>query len=718
MAYQVENLIEFDCETTCDLDLTKVGAHRYTRDPSCVCYLINFRIGDWTFTWRLGMPLPLHLIACINRGDYTAAHNREFDVCVWNNHMVPTYGVPPMAIDKGICTAAVAAYNGMPRSLEAVAKVREYPTIKDNVGSQLMKLLMKGKGKRLTQGKTIKNDDGSVFYTFMKGDSPWDIPWVMDRVTSYCEIDTATSSQILKDPWLEPLSPTEYRYWQADCRINWRGAYVNKDFLGKCIDMHQRLMQYYQNKLTVHSQGRIPTAGSDAEVIAEAKYYGYDLAGNNKDTRAAVLADPNVNPQLKYLINVISNLKKTSCSKFYSMRDAICDDGRIRGLMVYFGAMRTGRWASRLIQLQNMTGNADLTDEIYEILFNIINTGDMEGLILLFGWNAMDALSWCIRPTLQAAPGKEIVDADYSAIEARILAWGADETWRIEFFDLKPWTWSETKQLYADQLASGQIKKGQWPFKDGKRFKPDIYIMSFSKAFGVPYQQVTKKQRKIGKILELALGYGGGVGAQLNFGADKLGMSEREMDENKINWRKANAKIKKFWWDMGDAAINAVLYPGRRFAVRDMAEFYVNGPYLHMRLPSGRTLKYYQPSVKYEMTPWADEPRPKLYYWGRKSDEGGKDESKKWCLLDTYGPKLVENWTQAVSRDITANAVHTFDKEGYDTIFHVHDEVVNEEEVGRLPVATMVEMMCWLPPWLKGINITAAGWSGPYFKKD
>lgn len=718
MAYQTTGIIQFDCETTCDLDLTVVGAHKYTRHPSCFCYLITFQIDDWKFTWKPGIPLPFPVIDAINKGQHSSAHNREFDVCVWNNHMVPTYGVPPMKIDAGICTAAVAAFNGMPRALAAVAKVRGYAVQKDYIGGQLMKLMLKGLDTPLKKGMTINNADGTPYYKFHKGDIPGRIDWVRQRVEKYAEIDTEVNGQILKDPWMAPLPNEEYRHWQVDCRINWRGAYINKDFLNKCIQMHQLLTQRFNNMLVVHSQGRIPTAGSDKEVVAEAQRYGYTMTGNNKESRADVLSSKEADPQLKYLINVVNNLRTTSCSKFYSMRDAICDDGRIRGLMVYFGAMRTGRWASRLLQLQNMTGNADLNDDIFDILFDIINRLDVEGLVLLFGWQAMDALSWCIRPCIQAAPGKEIVDADYSAIEARVLAWGAGEQWRIDFFNLRPDTWAETKDLYREQLASGQIKEGKWPYKDGKRFKPDIYIMSYSKAFGVEYQKVTKKQRKIGKVMELALGYFGGVGAMLNFGADKLGMSEREMNDTKNGWRKENAAIKQFWFDMDRAAINAVMYPGREFTVRNMAAFYVNGPYLHMRLPSGRTLKYYEPHLKYEANPWTGDIEPKLYYWGRKSDEGGKDESKKWAELSTYGGKLVENWTQAVSRDITANAIYNLDKEGFATIFHVHDEIVNEEDEGKLPVALMIEIMCRLPMWAAGLPVNAAGWRGLFFKKD
>lgn len=718
MAYQIQKLIEFDCETTSEKDLSVVGAHRYSRDPSTVCYFISFTIGEWKYQWKLGQPIPIYVIQCLNEGYHTSAHNREFDVCIWNNHMVPRYGVPPMPIDGGICTAAVAAYNGMPRQLSAIAKVREYPTKKDSIGSQLMKKMLAGYDVPVKTGFTVKNDDGTPYYKFKKGDNLWRTPWVMDRVGHYADIDVVTNRQILDDPWLEPLSPLEYRYWQVDCRINHRGAYLNTDFLDKCIQMHGLLMQRYQNMLTVHTQGRVPSAGSDKEVMLEAQRYGHTMDGNNKASREDVLTSKESHDQLKYLINIINNLKKTSCSKFYSMRDAICEDGRIRGLMVYFGAMRTGRWAARLVQLQNMTGNADLNEEMYEILFDLINRLDVSGMMLLFGWGAMDALSWCVRPCIQAAPGKELVDADYSAIEARVLAWGAGEQWRIDFFNLKPWTWIETKQLYAEQLASGQIKEGQWPFKDGKRLKPDIYIMSYSSAFGVPYQQVTKKMRKIGKVQELALGYFGGVGAMLNFGADKLGMSEAEMNDTKNNWRKANPAIKQFWFDMDRAAINAVMFPGKSFEVRDKATFYVNGPYLHMRLPSGRTLKYYSPSIKYEQNQWTGEMDPKLYYWGRKSDEGGKDESKKWCELSTYGGKLVENWTQAVSRDITAYAVYNLDKEGYSSIFHVHDEIVNEEDEGYLPVSTMIEIMCDLPSWAVGLPVNAAGWSNKYFMKD
>ena len=724
MAYQMDTVIEADFEVSASVDLTDVGAHRYSRDEKTVCYQAWFSLKHWDsgehieVEWRLGWPMPIIVREALNRGYHLAAHNREFEACIWNNHMVPRHNWPPVPIDSGICTAAVAAANGLPRTLDAVAKVREYPLKKDALGSSIMKAVMRDWRQPATRTNNIREvKGGPVVLAIKKGDVAYDLPGVADRISSYCRDDIRTENQILKDPWMYPLSPTEYRVWQNDCRINWRGAYIDRELLNGCIQTYELLKQHYAMLLMQLSQGRIASAGSDNEVKAEARYYNVVMNNNTVEARNDLIMAADTPEQFRTILRCINGLKKTSCSKFYSMREAICEDGRVRGLLVYAGAARTGRWASRLIQLQNLTGNADLQDSDYEIILEICRARDYKCLIALFGWKAMDALSWAIRPLICAAPGNELCDADYSAIEARVIAWLAGEDWRLEFFNYTPDTWPESRELYHQQLAAGLIKPGQWPKKDGGSFKPDIYIKSYSETFNVPYTQVTKKQRKVGKVEELALGYMGGVGAMLNFGADKLGMSETEMNDVKNAWRDANPAIKSLWFKMEEAAISAVRTPGFEFHVNNIVSFFVNGPYLHMRLPSGRLLHYYQPEVKYELNKWGKW-NDKLYYWGRKSDEGGANEGNKWVQLDTYGGKLTENAVQAIARDLMAGALLRAEANGFNTIFHVHDEIVNEQPEGTSDLKLLIEVMSDNPDWARTMPVTAAGWVGRRFKKD
>lgn len=724
MAYQMQNVLEVDWEVSASVDLTEVGAHRYSRDEKTVCYQAWFSFHHWAtgevveVEWRLGWPMPIAVMECLNRGYHIAAHNREFEACIWNNHMVKVHGWPPIPIDAGICTAAVAAANGLPRTLDAVAKVRAYPIKKDTVGNAVMKVIMRNWGEPLARGATIKEyKDGPVLFKFKKGDVPSAMPEVLDRVSDYCRDDVRSENQILKDEWMYPLSPFEYRVWQNDCRINWRGAYIDRVMLEACIQTYELMKQHYALMLMQLSQGRITSAGADAEVLAEARYYNVPMTNNTIEMRADFIASQQTPEGFKNILRCIGALKKTSCSKFYSMRESICEDGRVRGLMMYCGAARTGRWSSRLIQLQNMTGNADLQDSDYEIILEFCRARDYKGLIALFGWKAMDALSWCIRPLICAAPGMEIADADYSAIEARVIAWLAGEEWRLEFFRFTPETWPEGQALYREQVANGTIRPGQWPIKEGSTFKPDVYVQSYSSAFDVPYQQVTKKQRKVGKIQELALGFQGGEGAMVKFGADKLGMSSDDMNASKNKWREASPNIKALWGKMEEAAINAVLAPGYEYHVNGIVSFFVNGPYLHMRLPSGRLLHYYQPEVKFELNNWGKWAN-KLYYWGRKSDQGGSNEGNKWAQLDTYGGKLTENAVQAIARDLMAAALVRAEANGFNTIFHVHDEMVNEQPEGTTDMKAFIEIMSDSPAWAGDMPVTAAGWIGKRFKKD
>jgi len=719
MAYVTTTLIDADFETTSKCELLDVGAHRYSRDPSTVCYQAWFSFDGIEVEWRLGWPFPPQLQDALNRGYQIAAHNREFEACIWNNLMHPVYGWPKIPIDGGICTAAVAATNGLPRSLDGVAFVRGYPVQKDKLGNAKMKLIMKGYREPLATNvnlKAEKKKEAPVMASYKKGTILWDDPQFMNDVSSYCRDDTRAEKHVLTDPWMYPMRPEEYRLWQNDCRINWRGAYIDMPSLQGCIETYELLKKYYNDQLVYRTQGRVPTAGA-ASFLEESKRYGVSMSGNTKESRKFHLESDSTPHEFKQLLQLVNSLKTTSCSKLYAMRDAVCEDGRVRGLMVFCGAARTGRWSSRLLQLQNMTGNADLNDEVYEIILSFCRARDYLGLIKLFGWDAMNAISWCLRPLICAAPGKEIVDADFSAIEARVIAWLAGEQWRLDFFNYTPETWPEGQELYRQQVAAGQIAPGTWPIKDGKRWKPDIYIQSYSMAFKMGYQQVTNKMRKIGKIQELALGFQGGNGAMKNFGADKLGMSDEEISSTVKGWREANPNIKKFWFKMEKAVKDAIKNPGVEFDVNGKIQAFTAGPYLHLRLPSGRLLHYYSPSVRWEYNENWGEYQEQIFYWGRKSDEGGNEEAR-WTELSTYSGKLAENVTQAVARDLMAGGLLRAEDAGMSTIFHVHDEMVNEEDEGKTDLKAFTDLMSIVPDWARGLPIAAAGWIGKRFKKD
>lgn len=724
MAYQTKNIIDADFETSSDVELSGkngVGAHRYSRDPSTVCYQAWFGFEmdgvHHEVEWRLGWPMPVLLMEAINRGYFIAAHNREFEACIWNNILAKRYGWPPIPIDAGICTATVAAANALPRTLEAVASVRSYPVQKDMFGNAVMKTMMKNWDQPLKRGTTIKNANTGEVIKLVKGDTPSQVPRLRDIVSSYCRDDIRSERQILTDPWIFPLSPFEYRVWQNDCRINWRGVYIDRELLQACIETYEALRQHYQHMLIQLTQGRVESAGSDAAVTAEARLYGIAMVGNTKDVRGDLIKNANTPPAFKTVLNTINALKKVSCTKLYRMRDGVCEDGRLRGMLMMNGAARTGRWASRLLQLQNMTGNADLQDADYALILNFCRARDYRGLMAIYGWGAMDAISWCIRPLICAAPGNELADADFSAIEARVIAWLAGESWRLEFFSFTPDTWPEGREMYFQQLQQGIIQQGDWPLRDGKTFKPDIYIKSYSETFKVPYMEVTNKQRKLGKVEELALGFMGGVGAMLNFGADKLGMSEAEMNQVKNGWRNANPNIQALWYKIEEAAKSAIQNPGWVYDVNNILQYEVRGPYLLCRLPSGRCLHYYSPSIRTEWDSRFERWSEKIYYWGRKSDEGS-NESNMWSEIDTYGGKLTENAVQAIARDLMANSLLNAEANGYNTIFHVHDEMVNEQPEGTTDLKAFVQVMSQTPAWAAGMPVTAAGWIGPHFKKD
>lgn len=683
--------IDLDMESgNREVDLPDVGPHAYAIHPQTILFLFRYSIHpDPTVKeWILGQPLPADLIDAIARGVPLVAHNREFEATMWNEYVVPRWNVPRVPIDGGVCTAARAAAMALPRSLDAVCAVRGYPVRKDGEGSKLMMQMAKNCYEPIPRGFKLPPE-----FQFKKGDVVVN-EHTLRRLSAYCATDVVCENQILNDPWVYALNETEYRVWQLDQRINARGAYIDGDSVNGCIAVYEEAMRRGLAQLHAMTGGMVETAGQHARVLAFAKSrFNYSMDGSDKKARAKAMEDPNCPQELKALFKLIGQLNKSSCSKFYRMRQARCPDGRVRNLMMYCGAGRTGRWTSRLIQLQNLPGQTLDPDVIAHIL-TLARAHDLRSIELIYG-SPIELLSQCIRGCITAAPGMELLDADFNAIEARGLAWLAGEQWRIDFFN---------------------TPESEWPMVHGKRKRPDIYIKSYSETFGIPYEDVTDKQRKVGKVEELALGYEGGDNAMLNFGADKLGMDEAQRRDVKNKWRAANPNITAFWAILKEAAVNAIQNPGYAYHAGKYITFFMYGPYLHMRLPSGRLLSYYNPTAEYECNQWGKWDYV-IKFWGRQGSASG-DEEGKWTQISTHGGKLCNNATQGTCRDKLASAQLRADDNGYPIIFHVHDELITEDWIGKRRVSDFEQLMSLPDAWAPGFPVRAAGWVGDRFRKD
>jgi DNA polymerase len=396
---------------------------------------------------------------------------------------------------------------------------------------------------------------------------------------------------------------------------------------------------------------------------------GLDCESLNKAT-VGDLVKKATDPTTKRVLELRQLLGKTSTTKYQAMIRAACADGRIRGITQYYGAARTGRWAGRLVQLQNLPQNhLDDIDKVREI----VRGRDLDTLELLYD-SVPDVLSQLIRTALVAKPGHTFLVSDYAAIEARVIAYLAGEQWRMDVF------------------AEGG----------------DIYCSSASQMFKVPVVKhgVNGHLRQKGKIAELACGYGGGVGALKAFGADKMGLTDEEMQDIVTQWRQASPTIPKFWGDTERAAKQALQNPGRTFTLPCGVKYMRDADGLRCRLPSGRVLTYWGARIEEYNN------RPSVVFMGQNQT------TRKWERMETWGGKLVENIVQAYARDCLAVALVRLDEAGYKIVFHVHDEIIAEEPLDGRGWEDMAEIMGRPIDWAPGLLLRGDGYATTFYMKD
>ncbi|WP_368383733.1 DNA polymerase, partial [[Clostridium] symbiosum] len=449
--------------------------------------------------------------------------------------------------------------------------------------------------------------------------------------------------------------------YHIDQEINDRGVRIDMVLVTKAIDMDTR------SRTELTSAMREMTDLENPNSVQQMKQW---LADNGLETDSLgkkVVAEliKTAPPELQNVLELRQQLAKSSVRKYQTMERAVCNDGRARGMFAFYGANRTGRWAGRLIQLQNLPQNhlEDLPDARA-----LVKSGDFDAVKLLYE-DVPDTLSQLIRTAFIPKSGTQFYVSDFSAIEARVIAWYAGETWRQKVF------------------AEGG----------------DIYCASASQMFHVPVEKhgINGHLRQKGKIAELALGYGGSVGALKAMGAIEMGLSEDELPPLVDAWRQTNPNIVKFWWDVDRAVMEAVKHKhttscyGLTFSCRSGMLF--------ITLPSGRNLAYVKPKVGTNK------------FGGECITYEGVGSTKKWERLDSYGPKFVENIVQATSRDILCYAMKTL--RNCEIVMHIHDELVIEADP-RMSLDALCEQMGRTPPWTPGLKLRADGYTCPFYKKD
>ena len=643
-----------DIETFSDVDLIRCGVYKYADSPNFEMLLFAYAVDDGDvhiIDIAGGEELPEEIIQAIKSDTVVkTAYNAQFErVCLSRYLKLPDgeYLNP----QSWYCTAVQAAELALPLSLADVGSVLGLERQKMTEGKELIKYFCVPCKPTKSNGNRTRNrpcHDINKWETFKK----------------YCMRDVDVERQIADKLKMYPISDEEHRLYVLDQIINDRGVLVDSELAEQAVKLNS-----IQTAVAVE-QAYMITGLENPNSVTQLKQWlkenGVEIESLSKKAVKSLAdeTDGDVSEMLKLRLL----MAKTSVKKYEAVIRSVCSDNRVHGMMRFCGANRTGRWSGNILQPQNLPQNhlPDLT-----LARDIVKDGDFEMLDMMFG-NVPNVLSELIRTVLIPKPNHRFIVADFSAIEARVLAWIAGEQWRID------------------------------TFKNGG----DIYCASASKMFKVPVEKhgVNGELRQKGKISELACGYGGSVGALKNMGAVEMGVQENELQGLINDWRNANPHIVRFWYEVGNAAMKAIKEK-TTVPLGKLVFAYERG-ILFIRLPSGRRLSYIKPRIGTNR------------FGGDSITYMGINSAKKWDRLETFGGKLTENIVQGTARDLLANALINAANAGYDTVFHVHDEIICEVPNGYGSVDELCKLMCIKPEWADGLPLNADVFECEYYKKE
>lgn len=643
--------LSIDLETYSDQSLAKTGVYRYVESPDFEILLFAYSVDGGPvqqIDLACGEKIPSEILCALEDDKVTKwAFNANFErICLSRFLGYPTgdYLEP----DSWKCSMVWAAYMGLPLSLEGVGAVLGLEKQKLAEGKDLIKYFCQPCAPTKSNGQRTRN-------------LPKHAPdkWLTFKKYNIRDVETEMSIQARLSKY--PVPDSVWEEYHLDQEINDRGVGLDMELVRQAIQMDGRS----RSELTQAMKEL--TSLDNPNSVQQMKQW---LADNGVETdtlgKKAVAELLKTAPQqLQKVLTLRQQLAKSSVKKYQAMETAVCADGRARGMFQFYGANRTGRWAGRIIQMQNLPQNH--LDDLTEAR-GLVRAGGFDALEMLYE-DVPDTLSQLIRTAFVPQGNRKFIVADFSAIEARVIAWIAGEKWRQDVF------------------------------AEGK----DIYCASASQMFGVPVEKhgVNGHLRQKGKIAELALGYGGSVGALKAMGALEMGLSEDELPALVSAWRQANPKIVQFWWAVDRAVMEAV---SRRTTTKTHGIiFSARNGMLFITLPSGRSLAYVKPKI--------GENR----FGGDCITYEGVGGTKKWERIDSYGPKFVENIVQATSRDILCYAMKTL--RCCSIVMHIHDEVVIEAD-RRMSLQAVCDQMGRTPPWANGLQLRADGYETDFYKKD
>ena len=643
--------LSIDLETYSSADIGKTGVYRYSESPDFEVLLFGYSIDGapvQLIDMTCGECVPEEVLDALTDPSVTKwAFNASFErICLsrWLGLPSGTYLEP----QQWRCSMIWSAYLGLPLSLAGVGAVLQLEKQKLDTGKDLIRYFCKPCRPTKKNGGRTRN-------------LPRHDPGKWEQFKSYNLRDVETEMEIQKKLSRFPVPEFVWDEYHLDQEINDRGIRLDMRMVDSAIDVDD------QSRKDLTAQMQTLTALDNPNSVAQMKAWltehGMDIESLGKKEVDAMLKDAPAD--LREALILRQQLAKSSVRKYQAMQNCVCDDGRAHGMFMFYGANRTGRFAGRLVQLQNLPQNH--MDDL-EQARALVRNGDYNTLQLLYD-SVPDVLSELIRTAFVPYEGGKFIVADFSAIEARVIAWMANEKWRLDVF------------------------------KNGG----DIYCASASQMFGVPVEKhgINGHLRQKGKIAELALGYGGSVGALKAMGALEMGIPEEELKPLVDAWRDANPNITQLWWDVDDAVKKTVSKrkPNETHGLR----FVYEKGFLFIELPSGRRLAYVKPRIGENK------------FGSDSVTYEGIGSTKKWERLESYGPKFVENVVQAISRDILCYAMKTL--RCCNIVAHVHDEIIIEADPA-VSLEAICEQMGRTPPWANGLLLRADGYETPFYKKD
>lgn len=661
--------LSIDFETRSVVDLRSTGVYPYAQDPTtdiwCMSYAFDddgviktwaprypYQTGDGEWRWHT-LEFPDEVRAHVEAGGTIRAHNAQFERLIWREILEPRYGAPTAALEQFECSAAEAAEMGLPRNLAGVASVLGAETQKDMEGHNLMMRMCRPRSQK---GSTV---------------TWWDVPDRVARLIAYCENDVRTEQAISKS--LRRLTPKERELYLLDQRINDRGITLDIHLCKQAKTL--AAVNIERSTAAIHelTGGKVEKLSQNARMLEWLRGQGMETDSIDKHAVAAMQAREDLDPKIEAFLQLRAEGAKTSVAKIESMLQCVGGDGRMRGLLMFFGA-HTGRWSGRLVQPHNFPkGKVANAEEYIPLVLKGARGYDELDLLEV----PMEVLSSLLRPMMTAGPGRELVAADFVGIESRVLAW-----------------------LAGDKAKVARMLSGKDEYK---RLAAQIY--------GIREEDVTKAQRQFGKVGELGCGYGMGAAKLIDTAAKQFGVTMTEDEAALVvhTYRSMNTEVIDLWYNLEAAARRAVVNPGTTVQVGPL-KFSKRGAYLWVILPSGRPMAYPSPRIIERETPWGEK-RPSLECWGVNG------YTRKWESYDLYGGLWAENVVQAISRDLLAEAMLRLDGADYPVILSVHDEIVSEVPLGAGSLDEFLEVMTALPSWAAGCPVSAEGWRGVRYRK-